>query len=154
MKENTIAYIGLGANLGNREETITRALSEIDRLRGTRVRMVSRLHETEPVGLADQPDFLNAVARLETRLAARELLNELLAIERRFGRRRDREERWGPRTLDLDLLLFGEQRIDEEGLTVPHPRLMERAFVTTPLLEVTPTGSITVPGQGVLTRGD
>ena len=153
MKETTTAYIGLGANLGERELTIRRALAEIDSLRGTSVRMVSRLRETEPVGVVDQPDFVNAVARLETTLSARELLDGLLAIERRLGRQRKEEQRWGPRTIDLDLLLFGQQRIDEPGLRVPHPRLLERSFVTEPLREVMEEPALEVPGQGRLVRG-
>jgi 2-amino-4-hydroxy-6-hydroxymethyldihydropteridine diphosphokinase len=154
MKESTIAYIGLGANLGEREQTIRRALDEIDRLPETRVSVVSRLHETKPVGIVDQRDFVNAVARLETALSPRELLDGLLGIERTLGRRRDREQRWGPRTIDLDLLLFGEQQIDEDGLIVPHPRLLEREFVTRPLREVMLGSAIPIPGQGELTRGD
>jgi 2-amino-4-hydroxy-6-hydroxymethyldihydropteridine diphosphokinase len=154
MKESTIAYIGLGANLGQRDRTIGRALDEIDRLPGTHVSMVSRFHETKPVGVVDQPDFVNAVARIETTLSARELLDGLLAIECRLGRRRNPEQRWGPRTIDLDLLLFGQERIEEDGLEVPHPRLTEREFVTRPLREVMHESRLPVPGQGVLTRGD
>lgn len=152
-KESTTAYIGLGANLGERGATLRRALAEIDRLVGTRVRMVSSFHETKPVGVDDQPDFVNAVARVETALPARDLLEALLQIERGLGRDRSRERRWGPRTIDLDLLLYGTARIDEPGLVVPHPRLMERAFVTEPLREVMETPSLAIPGQGMLLRG-
>ena len=152
MKESTTAYIGLGANLGERELTVRQALEEIDRLPETSVAKVSRFHETEPVGVVDQPDFINAVARVETVLSARELLDELLRIERQLGRRREREQRWGPRTIDLDLLLFGSERIDEDGLVVPHPRLLERPFVTEPLREVMTEPAIDVPGQGRLCR--
>ena len=152
MKQSTTAYIGLGANLGERELTVRKAIEEIDRLPGTMVSAVSQLHETRPVGVVDQPDFLNGVARVETTLSARELLEGLLAIERRLGRRRDREQRWGPRTIDLDLLLYGERRIEEPGLRVPHPRLLERAFVTEPLREVMEARSLDVPGQGTSTR--
>jgi 2-amino-4-hydroxy-6-hydroxymethyldihydropteridine diphosphokinase len=152
-KESTTAYIGLGANLGERELTLRRALAAIDRLPGTRVVGTSRFHDTKPVGVEDQPDFLNAVARIETSLAPRPLLEALLELERGFGRDRARERRWGPRTLDLDLLLFGDRQIDEPGLTVPHPRLLERPFVTEPLREVMDGRELPVPGQGVLHRG-
>jgi 2-amino-4-hydroxy-6-hydroxymethyldihydropteridine diphosphokinase len=152
-KESTTAYIGLGANLGEREVTIRRAVDEIDRLPETRVAMVSRFRETKPVGVEEQPDFVNAVARLETRLPPRVLLDDLLAIERRLGRRREGEQRWGPRTIDLDLLLYGAEQIREPGLVVPHPRLLERAFVTEPLREVMTGSSIAIPGQGRLLRG-
>jgi 2-amino-4-hydroxy-6-hydroxymethyldihydropteridine diphosphokinase len=151
-KESTTAYIGLGSNLGEREATLKRALAEIDRLPATRVSMVSRCHETKPVGVEDQPDFVNAVARVETSLEPRDLLESLLAIERTLGRDRSREQRWGPRTIDLDLLLYGDERIAEPGLVVPHPRLMERSFVTEPLREVMEDRWMAVPGQGMLLR--
>ena len=152
-KESTTAYIGLGANLGEREATIRRALDEIGRLPGTRVSMVSRFHETKPVGVEDQPDFINAVARIETKFPPRDLLDRLLAIERRLGRRREAGERWGPRTIDLDLLLYGNEQVREPGLVVPHPRLLERAFVTEPLREVMTGEWMPIPGQGMLLRG-
>ena len=152
-KESTTAYVGLGANLGDREASIRRALDEIDRLPDTRVWMVSGFHETKPVGVEDQPDFINAVARIETKFPPRDLLDRLLAIERRLGRRREAEERWGPRTLDLDLLLYGNEQVREPGLVVPHPRLLERAFVTEPLREVMTGEWMPIPGQGMLLRG-
>ena len=105
---------------------------------------VSTLRETDPVGVTDQPRFLNGVAALETELAPRELLDVLLAVERRLGR--ERRERWGPRTIDLDLLLYGDEVIDEAGLTIPHPRLHERRFVLEPLAELAP--KLVVPGRG------
>jgi 2-amino-4-hydroxy-6-hydroxymethyldihydropteridine diphosphokinase len=151
-KESTTAYIGLGSNLGEREATIRRALDEIARLPRTRVAQVSRLRETTPVGVVDQPDFVNAAARLETELSPRELLDALLAIERRLGRERESERRWGPRTIDLDLLLYGGERLAEPGLEIPHPRLLERAFVTGPLREVMAGSVLAVPGQGTLRR--
>jgi 2-amino-4-hydroxy-6-hydroxymethyldihydropteridine diphosphokinase len=135
----TRAYVGLGANLGDREATIRAAL---DALPG--VVAVSRLRETDPVGVVDQPRFLNGVAALETDLSARELLETLLEVERELGR--ERRERWGPRTIDLDLLLYGEETIDEPGLTVPHPRLHERRFALEPLAELAPNALI--PGRG------
>jgi 2-amino-4-hydroxy-6-hydroxymethyldihydropteridine diphosphokinase len=131
----TVAFIGLGSNLGEREQNLRAALerlSELGRLRSSAVR------ETDPVGVTDQPKFLNAVAELHTQLPARELLDRLLGIERDLGRDRSVETRWGPRTIDLDLLLFGDEVIDEPGLTVPHPRLAERGFVLEPLYEIDP----------------
>jgi 2-amino-4-hydroxy-6-hydroxymethyldihydropteridine diphosphokinase len=135
----TRAYVGLGANLGDREATIRAALHALPG-----VVAVSSLRETDPVGVVDQPRFLNGVAAVETDLSARELLEELLAIERELGR--ERRERWGPRTIDLDLLLYGEETIDEPGLTVPHPRLHERRFALEPLAELAPDAVI--PGRG------
>ena len=135
----TRAYVGVGANLGDREATIRAAL---DALPG--VVAVSALRETDPVGVLDQPLFLNGAAVLETELAARELLETLLAVERELGR--ERGERWGPRTIDLDLLLYGGETINEPGLTVPHPRLHERLFALEPLLDLDP--ELAIPGRG------
>ncbi len=137
----TLAYVGLGANLGDREETIRRAAELIG------ARRLSSLRETEPWGRTDQPSFVNAVAELETELGAQELLAQLLAVERRLGRVR-RGERWGPRTIDLDLLLFGGLVLDEPGLTVPHPFLHERGFVLEPLAELAPL--LEIPGNGTV----
>ena len=133
------AYISLGSNLGDREAMIRAA---IEALPG--VVAVSELRETEPVGVVDQPPFLNGAARLETELSARELLEALIAVERQLGR--ERHERWGPRTIDLDLLLYGSDMLEEPGLTVPHPRLHERRFALEPLAELAP--SLVVPGRG------
>ena len=139
----TRAYVGLGANLGEREGTIRAALAALPG-----VVAVSTLRETEPVGVVDQPPFLNGAAALETELAPRELLDVLLAVERDLGReRREPEMRWGPRTIDLDLLLYGDETIDEPGLTVPHPRLHERRFALEPLLDLDPELSITGRGR-------
>jgi 2-amino-4-hydroxy-6-hydroxymethyldihydropteridine diphosphokinase len=137
----TRAYVGLGANLGDREATIRAALDALAAEDGIDVVAVSTLRETEPVGVGAQPLFLNGAAELETTLTAHELLDRLLATEQRFGRVRVAGEH-GPRTLDLDLLLYGDGQIDEPGLTVPHPRLKERAFVLDPLrdLGVEPPG--------------
>lgn len=132
-----LAYVALGANLGAREAAVAAALERLDESPLTLLR-VSTVRETEPVGVTDQPRFLNAVAAVETDLGARELLERLLEIERDLGRDRSREERWGPRAIDLDLLLYGDEVIEEPGLTVPHPRLAERAFVVEPLLELDP----------------
>ena len=140
----TTAYVGLGANLGEREITLRRALE----LLGERVEVtaVSSFRDTEPVGYTDQPRFLNAAARVETELTPRELLDLLLAVERELGRVREGAPRFGPRTVDLDLLLYGAETIDEPGLTVPHPRLHERRFALEPLAELDP--GLVVPGRG------
>ena len=135
----TRAYVGVGANLGDRETTIRAALSALPGVVG-----VSELRQTDPVGVVDQPRYLNGAVALETELGARELLETLLAIERKLGR--ERRERWGPRTIDLDLLLYGEETIDEPGLTVPHPRLHERRFALEPLLDLDP--EVAIPGRG------
>ena len=141
----TRAYVGLGANLGDRERTLRAAVDALAGEAGIELVAVSTLRETEPVGVADQPRFLNGAAELETSLAARELLERLLAVERRFGRVRSSGEH-GPRTLDLDLLLYGDEVIGEPGLTVPHPRLHERRFVLEPLAELAP--GLVLPGRG------
>ena len=135
------AYVGVGANLGDREATIRAAV----RLLGDDVVAVSRLRETEPWGYADQPPFLNGAILLETGLEPRALLDRLLAVERELGRSRD-GPRYGPRTIDLDLLLYGDRVVDEPGLTVPHPRLHERAFALEPLLDLDP--ELEIPGRG------
>jgi len=141
----TRAYVGLGANLGDRERTLREALDTLAGEDGIEVLGVSTLRETEPVGVGEQPLFLNGAAALETTLTARELLDRLLAVEQRFGRVRIADEH-GPRTLDLDLLLYGDEAIEEPGLTVPHPRLHERRFVLEPLAELAP--GLLVPGRG------
>jgi 2-amino-4-hydroxy-6-hydroxymethyldihydropteridine diphosphokinase len=132
------AYVGLGSNLGEREATLREALTRLSELDGVAVVAVSSFRETDPVGNADQPRFVNAAAELETSLGPRELLERLLEVERSLGRDRTREERWGPRTVDLDLLLYGDETVGEPGLEVPHPRLAERAFVLQPLVELDP----------------
>ena len=141
----TRAYVGLGANLGDRERTLRDAVDALGAEDGIGVVAVSTLRETDPVGVGDQPRFVNGVVALDTTLAARELLDRLLAIEQRFGRVRVLGEH-GPRTLDLDLLLYGDEELDEPGLTVPHPRLHERRFVLEPLAELAP--GLVVPGRG------
>ena len=135
----TRAYVGLGANLGDREGSIRAALAALPG-----VVAVSELRETEPVGVVDQPPFLNGAAALETELSARELLEALLEVERGLGR--ERRQRWGPRRIDLDLLLYADETIDEPGLTVPHPRLHERHFALEPLLDLEP--ELVIPGHG------
>ena len=142
----TRAYVALGANLGDRERTIRAALVALDAAPGVRVAAVSTLRETDPVGYLDQPRFLNGAAALDTSLAPRELLDLLLAVEQGLGRAREGVPPQGPRTIDLDLLLFGTARIEEPGLQIPHPRLHERRFVLEPLAELDP--SLEVPGKG------
>ena len=141
----TRAYVGLGANLGDRERTLLAAVDALAAAEGVEVVAFSTLRETEPVGVDDQPHYLNGVAELETTLPPRRLLERLLEVEQRFGRVRIPGEH-GPRTLDLDLLLYGESEIDEPGLTVPHPRLHERRFVLEPLAEL--ARGLVVPGLG------
>jgi 2-amino-4-hydroxy-6-hydroxymethyldihydropteridine diphosphokinase len=141
----TRAYVGLGANLGDRERTLSAAVDAFGTEEGIEVVAVSTLRETDPVGVGEQPRYLNGVAELKTTLPSRRLLERLLALEQRFGRVRVPGEH-GPRTLDLDLLLYGDEEIDEPGLTVPHPRLHERRFVLEPLAELAP--GLVVPGRG------
>ncbi|MBS0461989.1 MAG: 2-amino-4-hydroxy-6-hydroxymethyldihydropteridine diphosphokinase [Proteobacteria bacterium] len=143
-----VACIGLGGNLGDVPAAIARAIDALDRLPQTQVRCRSRLYRTPAWGLTAQPDFINAAAVLETTLAAPVLLEHLLDIERHAGRVRDAALRWGPRTLDLDLLLYGEAVIAQDGLHVPHPHLHERAFVLVPLAQIAP--DVMVPGRGVV----
>jgi 2-amino-4-hydroxy-6-hydroxymethyldihydropteridine diphosphokinase len=133
----TRAYVGLGANVGNRRENLDRAVELLGAEPGVRVFAVSSVRETDPVGYEDQPRFLNAACAVDTELGPRDLLERLLAIERALGRERT-GPRFGPRTIDLDLLLYGSETIDEPGLTVPHPRLAERLFVLEPLHELAP----------------
>lgn len=146
MSPAVTAFVGLGANLGDAAATVRAALAALAGLPRTRMVQASRLYRTPAWGRGDQPDFVNAVARLDTGLDARALLDALLAVERDFGRERAEGQRWGPRTLDLDLLLYGDARIDQPGLHVPHPHLHQRAFVLVPLLELAP--QLAVPGLG------
>jgi 2-amino-4-hydroxy-6-hydroxymethyldihydropteridine diphosphokinase len=139
-------FVGLGSNLGDRERTLRRAVDELRKLPGTEVRAVSSFRDTAPVGYLDQPRFLNGAAELETALPARGLLDALLRIERHLGRDRTQGPPQGPRPIDLDLLLYGDEEIDEPGLEVPHPRLHERGFVLEPLFELDP--GLLVPGRG------
>lgn len=148
MKAPLLAVVGLGSNLGQSCPILRAACSELDGLPDTRLLRRSRLYRTPAWGKRDQPDFINAAALLETSLAPRALLDGLLAIERDYGRVRaaDGSDRWGPRTLDLDLLLYGQKQIDQPGLRVPHPHLHERAFALLPLVEIFPDAII--PGIG------
>jgi len=139
-----VAYIGLGANVGPREVTLLRAVDLLAEADDVEMLAVSQLRETDPVGIVDQPRFLNGAAQIETSLSPRALLELLLRIEQSLGR--VREERWGPRTVDLDLLAYGDLTVDEPGLRVPHPRLHERRFALEPLAELDP--ELIVPGLG------
>lgn len=138
------AYIGLGANLNDPAAQIEHAFDELDRITGTRLVARSALYASAPVGYVDQPDFINAVAQVSTTLAPRALLAALLEIEQRHGRARS--FRNAPRTLDLDLLLYGAAHFHEDHLTLPHPRMTERAFVLLPLIEIAP--DLLIPGRG------
>jgi len=139
------AFIGLGSNLGDREAMIRIALDDLARLPGTKVMHASSLYDTEPVGDEEQPHFLNAVAEIETELSARQLLWNLLLIEKRLGR--VRTHRYGPRTIDLDLLTYGQLIIDEPDLQVPHPEMGKRSFVLVPLLEIDPLATHPATGE-------
>ena len=140
----TLAYIGIGSNLDEPQSQVKRALQALAAVPRSRLVRQSSLYRSSPVGFAAQPDFVNAVAALETELDARGLLRELQAIETRQGRQRSFAH--APRTLDLDLLLFGDERCADAELVVPHPRMHERAFVLQPLVEIAPQASI--PGHG------
>lgn len=141
----TTAYVALGSNLGDSRQYLAEAIQAMDRLPETRVIERSRLYHTPPWGRLDQPPFINAVVSLDTGLAAETLLDALLSIERAAGRNRD-GGRWGPRTLDLDLLHMDGVRVDGERLTLPHPRIGERAFVLMPLNDI--AAELDIPGQG------
>ena len=140
----TRAYVGLGANLGPREVTLLRAADLLAAADGVEVVAVSQLRETDPVGFVEQPPFLNGAIALDTSLSPRAVLELLLEIEEELGRVRG--ERWGPRTVDLDLLVYGDECVDEDGLHVPHPRLHERRFALEPLAELDP--ELVIPGLG------
>lgn len=142
------AFIGLGSNLGDREASVRQALEQLARTPGTTVVRASSLYDTEPVGVADQPNFLNAVAHLETELSPHQLLWNLMLIERRLGR--VRAQRWGPRTIDLDLLIYDDLVIDEADLQLPHPEMHKRSFVLVPLVELEPMLIHPVTGETML----
>jgi 2-amino-4-hydroxy-6-hydroxymethyldihydropteridine diphosphokinase len=140
----TTAFVGIGSNLGDRETNLRRAIELLSAEAGIEVVAVSEIRETEPVGPVEQGPFLNGAVQVETSLPPGELLERLLAVESRLGR--VRAERWGPRTIDLDLLLYGGEKIDEPGLSVPHPRLHERRFVLEPLAHLDP--GLQIPEKG------
>ena len=140
----TVCYVALGANLGEPRRQLEAAIEEIKALPETRLLRASSFYRSAPMGYAEQPDFVNAVVQLDTGLPPEALLERLQDIEHRHGR--ERPFPGAPRTLDLDLLLFGDEQIARPGLTVPHPRMQERAFVLHPLLELDP--GISIPGKG------
>jgi 2-amino-4-hydroxy-6-hydroxymethyldihydropteridine diphosphokinase len=142
------AYVGLGSNLQQPRIQVSDALAELALLPQTRLITHSLLYRTRPLGPAGQPDYINAVAAITTKLSAQALLEALQALENRHGRVRT-DVRWGPRTLDLDLLLYGDAVIDTPGLQVPHPRMTERAFVLVPLAEIA-SSDLQIPGFGGL----
>ncbi len=149
------AYVALGSNLGNPVQTIEEAIDAMAALRGSLLKAISSLYRTAPIGTSEklrhQPDFINAVVALDTRLEARDLLDELFALEARFGRVREPDGlRNAPRTLDLDLLLYGDAVSADPDLTLPHPRMHERAFVLAPLAEVAPM--LGIPGRGPVAK--
>ncbi len=146
MKANQV-YIALGSNLGDRRALIESAIEHVRRLPNVEVGAVSTIIETEPLGQPGQNRYLNAAAALGTTLSPRQLLDACLAIEAAHGRTRTFESRWGPRLVDIDILLFGQQIIDEPGLHIPHPRIAERLFVLGPLAEIAPQA--VHPGLGI-----
>ena len=145
---STRAYIGLGGNIGDPREAMGAALRMLDEYEGIAVESVSSLYSTPPWGITEQPDFLNAAAALSTTLAPRALLLRCLETEKALHRVRD--QRWGPRSIDLDVLVYGDAVLDEPGLSLPHPRMMERAFVLVPLAEIAP--DLRVGGTSVAYR--
>lgn len=143
----TIAYIGVGSNLDYPAVHVSQAINKLSKIENTQLIFASKLYRSKAVGMTDQPDFINAVVKLDTLLSAQNLLLKLQGIELSHGRVRG-GLRFGPRTLDLDVLLFGDEIIDNSSLTVPHPRMFERAFVLVPLAEIEPT-LIFPDGSGV-----
>ncbi len=144
---STDAYIAVGSNLGDRESIIQSAIRAIQVHEDLEIVLVSAMIETSPVGDIEQGAYLNGMIHLRTSLDARDLLSVMLGIESAHGRDRDHEQRWGPRTLDLDLIVFGDRVIDEPGLVVPHPRMHERLFVLEPLTEIAPDIMLPVHNQ-------
>jgi 2-amino-4-hydroxy-6-hydroxymethyldihydropteridine diphosphokinase len=143
------AYIGLGSNLGDPVGQLASGLIDLGALPGTRLVAQSSFYRSKPLGRGEQPDYINAVARLDTTLTADGLMRSLLEIEKRHGRVRG-PDRWQARTLDLDLLLYGHERIHSPGLTIPHPEIARRNFVLMPLAEITP--DLMIPGLGGVTE--
>ncbi|MGH6923152.1 MAG: 2-amino-4-hydroxy-6-hydroxymethyldihydropteridine diphosphokinase [Propylenella sp.] len=136
----TLAVLGLGGNIGDTQSLMAAAIRQLVRHPGIKVEVVSALYKTPPWGKTDQPPFLNAAVRIDTRLTPQALLDAVLAVEKGLGR--ERAERWGPRTIDIDILVYGGETVDEPGLHIPHPRLTERAFALAPLVDVMPQAEI------------
>jgi 2-amino-4-hydroxy-6-hydroxymethyldihydropteridine diphosphokinase len=147
MPQNVVAAVGVGSNLDDPVRQVDRAVARIAALDGVEMIAQSSLYQSAPLGPGDQPDYVNAVLIVETRLDPQALLEALQSIEIELGRVRD-GARWGPRVIDLDLLVFGDRRIDQDGLVVPHPRMAERNFVLLPLREI--AADIIIPGLGAL----
>lgn len=147
--DDTRAFVGIGANLGDPRAQVIAAIEDLAQIPRTKVTKVSSLYSSRPMGPAEQPDYVNAVAGLDTLLQAHSLLRELQAIEQRFGRRRD-GPRWGARSLDLDILLYAEATVCSDRLTIPHPGIGERDFVLLPLVEIAP--EVKIPGLGAAAR--
>jgi 2-amino-4-hydroxy-6-hydroxymethyldihydropteridine diphosphokinase len=141
------AFIGLGSNLGDREENLRNAIRGLDAVPGVTVKQVSAIYETEPVGGPEQPDYLNAVVEIDSQLGVRAIFEACMTIEHALGRERaDEHEHWGPRVIDLDLLTCGDLVVSDPDLEIPHPRIAERAFVLVPFSEIAPY--IEIPGLG------
>lgn len=145
-----VAYVGIGSNLSDPAAQVAAAIAALGRLGGTRLLRASRRYRCAPWGVSEQPEFINAAAQIETTLTPQELMRALLGIERAFGREREPGRHWGPRILDLDLLLYAGRVIDEPGLHVPHPRLHERAFALMPLAEIAP--DLEIPQRGPIAQ--
>ncbi|MGD8311242.1 MAG: 2-amino-4-hydroxy-6-hydroxymethyldihydropteridine diphosphokinase [Gammaproteobacteria bacterium] len=141
------AYIGIGSNLDDPITQVKEALAELEMLPDSILQAQSSLYGSKPMGPADQPDYVNAVAAIDTLMSPHDLHSALMQIEDLQGRDRS-ADKWGPRILDLDLLLYGKKKIDKEGLTVPHPGMHERDFVIIPLAEI--AGNLNIPGRGLL----
>ncbi len=133
-----VCYLGLGSNLGNRLSYLEKAIEMIKKLPLTQVKKISSIYETEPVGFKPQDYFLNCVVEISTDLSPHELLKKLQEIERLLGRNREKEIRWGPRTIDIDILFYGDLKIDTQDLKIPHPQVFKREFVLKPLREIAP----------------
>ena len=144
----TIAYIGLGSNMDSPRQHITTAIQSLGEIQSTRIINVSSLYKSKPMGPQNQDDYINAVVQIETEMEPTELLNYLQAIENRHGR--VRAEHWGPRTIDLDILMFGNEIIQNDRLTVPHPQITKRSFVIVPLAEIAP--DVVIPEKGLVSE--
>jgi 2-amino-4-hydroxy-6-hydroxymethyldihydropteridine diphosphokinase len=146
--DSRVAFLGLGSNLGDREANINKALVELVRLGRCSLRKVSSLYETKPVGIEDQPQFLNMAAEVETGLAPKQLLERIREVERRIGR--EKTFKWGPRVIDIDILLYDDLHVAEDNLEIPHPEMHRRGFVLIPLAEIAPSAKHPVLGLTVL----
>jgi len=147
---NTLAYIGLGSNQDAPLDQLKQAIDSLNNDSNIRVNVCAPFYQSAPIGPQDQPDYINSVVEVTTDYSPHELLNCLHAIEAAQGRNRDKERRWGERSLDLDILLYDTLEIDDESVTIPHPRLLERAFVVYPLLDIAP--NLVIPSKGRLSE--